>query len=320
LTVQNLFRPLQIGEFNSLNELLSLESTSASQFFSRQGSLLRLNADKEIIAVGDLHGNTARLDLLLEEYGPRLAAGEVSLVFLGDIIHPEELANIRDMRSSLAALNTVVRLKQLFPEQIHFLRGNHDEIRPIDKNRMIIKRGVLQTEVFINYVSDLFSGLGYSRGEVEQMLAAYQSFFENLPLAAVVEGPEGSTFLAHAAVVRGGISQEEAANAYQDRTLLSQLLNNTWKARINQAEPVYVEADAVAMVQRLALRGGPDRTYLIGAHQPEQESGWIYRMFESVNHFIIHGNVVNSFGVIRIQNGLPEARQFVLDQVTAARS
>ncbi|MBN2057874.1 MAG: metallophosphoesterase [Candidatus Saganbacteria bacterium] len=268
------------------------------------------------MVIGDLHGNTDRLERILQEFGPRLAAGEISLLFLGDIIHPEGENNLRDMRSSLEALNTIIRLKQLFPDRVNLLLGNHDEIRPNDPNRLIIKHGVMQTMMFNDHLQQFFEDLGYSPQDISRVRAAYQSFFDGCPLAAIVEGSRGSSFLAHSAVIRGGVTQAELVNA-RTNGLMQQLIWNSHVARIGSSDK-YTEADVIATIARLGLRGGPANTYLLSGHTPNMDAGWLYRPFNGLNHFILHSNVNNSFGVVILQDGVPAGRNVALDQAAAA--
>lgn len=319
LTVRDLHRPLPINQLVRLGRQLADEVNFRSNNFVRQGALLRLSSERQTIVVGDLHGNANRLDRILREYGPGIASGEVNLVFLGDAIHPEANENLRDMRSSLEVLNAITRLKQSFPEQIHFLLGNHDEIRPLDPNLAIYKKGVLQTIEFQAYLSDFFTNLGYSSQEVNRNLLAYQAFFDNCPVAAIIEGVNGSTYMAHSAVVKGGVTQEQLIAARQDRNILIQLLYNAHTARMgNPAGKAYTAADVRATIEGLNLQGGLTRTFVLSGHNPNG-SEWVYKPFNEVNHFILHSNVNNSFGVLEVINGVPQARQFGLDQLIAAR-
>ncbi|MFA6169488.1 MAG: metallophosphoesterase [Candidatus Margulisiibacteriota bacterium] len=106
------------------------------------GSLIRIKGHAGgVVTIGDLHGNVDRLNAILKEFGPQLRSGELSLVFLGDLIHPER-TNLADMRASLGLLNAVIQLKNTFPDRVHILRGNHDVIldgikSPADRRRVI---------------------------------------------------------------------------------------------------------------------------------------------------------------------------------------
>lgn len=107
------------------------------------GSLIRIKGHAGgVVTIGDLHGNVDRLNAILKEFGPQLRSGELSLVFLGDLIHPESKINLADMRASLGLLNAVIQLKNTYPNQVHILRGNHDVVldgvkSPADRRKVV---------------------------------------------------------------------------------------------------------------------------------------------------------------------------------------
>jgi hypothetical protein len=308
-----------MAELYSLNSQLANEAQRNSTYFSREGALLRLDSGREVVVVGDLHGNVPRLDLLLREFGPRLDAGEISLVFLGDVIHPEGATRAADMRSSIETLNTIIRLKQLFPEQVHLLLGNHDEIVATDPNNLVFKRGVLQTMVFNAALGEVFTQLGFTEVERDKMLAGYQSFFNNCALSGIVEGNKGSVFMAHSAVVQGGTTVNNLINA-RSNGLQQQLTWNSHKKRSTALGKQYNRQDGLAMISGLGLRGGLNNTYLLSGHTPVEAKGWIYQPHPLLNHLVIHGNIANSFGVVLIRDGHPYSNQLTLDAVTSAES
>lgn len=97
----------------------------------KPGALVSLDLSqpgaKPIMVVGDLHGNEDNLNELLGVYGAALDRGEIKLVFLGDILHPER-GDLREMASSFRLLKSVIMLKIIYPKQVHFILGNHDQI------------------------------------------------------------------------------------------------------------------------------------------------------------------------------------------------
>ncbi len=313
LTVKGLFRPLPIDELYQLNSVLACESASQSGYFSREGALLRIKPDRETVLVGDLHANTARLDLVLREYGPRLAAGEINLVFLGDIIHPENKQNRSDMRSSLETLNTIIRLKQTFPEQVHLLLGNHDVVDSNNFQMQEAKGNVIQSVFFRIHLSEFFEQLGFSRSDIKRAIAGYQSFLDGCPLAVTIEGYQGSVYAAHAGIVRGGLTRQQLVNARRDPDLFKQLLTNRYiekkaMAQLKQCGRVgrnYTDSDIDATISGLGLSGGLARTAVILGHSPEKDLGFIYRLLNSKNVFVVHSNVAKNFGVVVVRDGVP---------------
>jgi len=309
LELKALTGPFSSTELTQLNNYLDVE-TGDGRFFTRQGALLSLNAKKKIVVIGDLHGNLNRLDRIVENFGPRLISGEIVLTFLGDAIHPEERQNLSDMESSIQTLNAIIRLKQKYPDQVHYLQGNQD------KNAMgLIKSGVLQAFVFLGELIDYYTKCHkYTSDETKQMIAGYQKFFDACPLSAIVEGKKGAAFMAHSAVVKGGgLTRQKLIDARKDPDLVTQLQWNTPKSRGPSMDRfVYSEGDVRATIQGLQLNAAPANTYVISGHTPHNQD-CIYRPFPKVNHFIVHGNVSNSFGVIIIDEGMPKGMNIPVD-------
>ncbi|MDD5382041.1 MAG: metallophosphoesterase [Candidatus Margulisbacteria bacterium] len=328
LNVANLSHTFQLSELIHIVSYLADEAKVTSQLFVRRGALIKLNAARETVVVGDLHGNAARLDAILRKYGARLAAGEINLVFLGDAIHPENPNGLGEMRSSLQVLNTVIRLKQMFPEQVHFLLGNHDVIKSKDFQMNEAKGGVPQAIAFYFYLQDFLKQEGYSQDNISRYAAAYQAFFDGCALAVIIEGGQGATYLSHAGIVRGGITQAELVNARNDASVFKQLLVNRHieekdlaeivRVKPEKAERYYVIRDVLAMITKLGLRASPSFTYFLTGHTPDEARGWAYQSFRGINHFIIHGNIPNQFGAAVIRNGRPSFEAIVVDQLTAA--
>lgn len=139
LSVANLLGGMtNIGEaLRQVNAQFRNEAGNAfgayNKYFLRQsaadgelGSLVRIKGGAGNVAVvGDLHGNVSRLNLILEEFGPKLKSGELSLVFNGDLIHQEKPENLDKMESSRQLLDAVIELKRQFPNQVHIIPGDH---------------------------------------------------------------------------------------------------------------------------------------------------------------------------------------------------
>ncbi len=92
-----------------------------------------LESGSEVAVVGDIHGNDLRLDLTLKALQKRgyldeqfrLLPGK-NLVFLGDYIDRG--------KNSLKVLELVMALKMENPEQVHLIRGNHEDLGTITGN------------------------------------------------------------------------------------------------------------------------------------------------------------------------------------------
>lgn len=306
-TVQKFIQPLSVSELYQLNARLANES-GVSKFFTREGSLVHINEDRDVVVVGDLHGNINRLDRILNEFGPRLSSGRVVLVFLGDAIHREK-ENLDEMSSSIEVLNAIIRLKWRYPEQIHYLLGNHDVVDTRDDRMLFVKKGVPQALLFLEGLRNYFRSMGRLEEEVKKMTAGYQSFFDGCPLAAIVEGDEGAVYMAHSAVVRGGVTQQQLVEARQNPGLMRQLLWNSHEVRSFSPGDTYSPADVSAVILKLNLRAAPAKTYILSGHTPGNY--WVYQPFLGFNHYIIHGNVDGPFGLALIRKGEPEWGEMV---------
>ncbi|MCG8481203.1 MAG: metallophosphoesterase [Spirochaetales bacterium] len=124
----------------------------------RPGGLIRLRPELPAVVVPDIH---ARVDLMttvlsasFPEHGidvpllSALAADRAQLVMVGDYVHGEARARARwvrafeeftegyrhhaamdeEMRESLAVLRIVAVLKSTYPDRVHGLKGNHENI------------------------------------------------------------------------------------------------------------------------------------------------------------------------------------------------
>lgn len=85
----------------------------------------------EIIAIGDIHGNDLRLVLTLKALQKRKVLDQnfrcmprKVLVFLGDYVDRG--------RDSLKVLELILTLKQENPNQVHLIRGNHEDLETTD--------------------------------------------------------------------------------------------------------------------------------------------------------------------------------------------
>jgi protein phosphatase len=135
--------------------LLSRLLSSASFVFGSEPSLLRLTGD--FVVIGDLHGHILDFLRILREFG---FPPKTRYLFLGDLVDRGEF--------SIETVVLVLVLKQLFPESIYVVRGNHE-----------------------------FSEMWNSGGFNANLEALYPSrnarddfsrVFSQLPLAAVVNG------------------------------------------------------------------------------------------------------------------------------------
>lgn len=82
---------------------------------------LPIHSPKELFVIGDIHGENERLKRLLDLIIPELSNKENHLVFCGDYTNHKG-------PSSPKVLLKLVEIKKMFPDQIFFLIGNHEEM------------------------------------------------------------------------------------------------------------------------------------------------------------------------------------------------
>jgi len=349
-TVKALASSLNIGELTETVEYLKIEMRGETFTRPQFGSLIYHNGKREAIVISDLHGNVARMDSILKEYGAKLSAGEVDLVFLGDLLHPETAGNAADMTSSIALLNTVVKLKHLYKDQVHLLLGNHDLVYSQEKfltdtienvfgahtpnlasyfiekgysdqdfvgGMGIGKKGVAQALVFIDALCSLLKDRGYDRSAVKSIAQRYQEFFDNSPLAMILKRKEGDIYLAHSGIVDGGVTREQLIQARSDKRLMQGMLwNKHSKNPKKPAEKVrdtfYVE-DVDATMAKLGVSD------IIVGHEADPDArSWKWQPYRR-KFYVVHTNLAGSFGWVSIKSGKIDFYEelFVSPQVAA---
>ena len=162
------------------------------------------------IVIGDLH---ARIDNFLtaltqNAFLDALEEGSAALVILGDAVHSEVDGELRDMDSSMLMMDLIFRLKLRFPEQVFYLRGNHDAFSE-DITKDSVPQGLLWAK-----------SLSEKRGSA--YLKAMDEFYRLLPYVVV----SGDFVACHAAPPTRKITPEMLVNIYRYPELLLELINN----------------------------------------------------------------------------------------------
>ncbi len=138
----------------------------------RVGSQLMFPDYGQLVMTGDLHGHSRNFEKLkrfcnLAQFGARH-------VVLHEIIHAE-VAAIGDRDTSHEVLLEAARWKCEFPDQVHFLLGNHD-LAQINRHE-ITKNGRIVTRDFEDAVREAY-GAG-----ADSVLRAIHTLISSLPLA-----------------------------------------------------------------------------------------------------------------------------------------
>ncbi len=247
------------------------------------GGLVELPAGTTPIVVGDLHARLDNLLKILSENGVMegLERGDVSLILLGDEVHPELDDQIEEMDSSVLMMDLIFRLLLRFPSQVFFLLGNHDSF-----STEVMKRGVPQGLLWRKRLEAL-------RGEeyVEQMELLYRQS----PLVAVAEG-----FVAcHAGPPRATISREALIDVRRFPALVHEL---TWtRARTPVYPAGYGPADVARFRKSLGLA---KEIPLIVGHHPVSEDDTVWLNARRIpNHHVVFSAKPDQIGVMTMTGG-----------------
>lgn len=259
------------------------------------GGIIYLKPALPTILVPDIHSRTGFLLSILfyrDSTGftvlEKLGMNLVQLVCLGDGIHAEERARNRwaaafeefqngfeqhaamdeEMQESLVLMELVMQLKRSFPENFHFLKGNHENIMNSEEHgNHPFAKFAYEGPMVLFYMRKFYG---------EQLLREYDRFERLLPLLAV-----GRNFLA---------SHAEPRRCYETPQLLEYRTNPdvieglTWtdngeaeegsvEAMIDHHLPPWEQKEAVyftghrAVAGRFALRA---EGRLIQLHNPEK--------------------------------------------------
>ena len=157
---------------DSAIELMQDAAEANWQDIYREGMLVRLPAAGELMVTGDLHGNPINYQKIVELAG--LSRDRSRHLIIHEIVHA--LAHTVDGRDmSFQVLEMSARLKAFFPNQVHFIIGNHDlgEITMSD-----IQKGGQSS------LAGLDRGLAVAYGELkDEVRAAYHGFMASMPAA-----------------------------------------------------------------------------------------------------------------------------------------
>ncbi len=133
--------PLALKRLQLVNVILAQETLRPRGWDGEVGALLELSQVNSLAVVADLHGMIHNLMAILiyDNFLDRLIDGSGHLLILGDGIHSESPGDMASMENSVLLMDLVLTLKGRFPQQVHYLLGNHDSFDP-----KVMKAGVQQ--------------------------------------------------------------------------------------------------------------------------------------------------------------------------------
>lgn len=149
--VEELNKSDALNTLNKVNLILGEEENRPLTTDNKPGSILELNNDSHAIIVGDLHGMVDNFLKILTENCTlhNLRKKRSTLIILGDAIHPETAGELEHMSSSVLLMDIILKLKLAYPEQVHYIRGNHDSFDS-SISKAGISQGIIHKEYLLN--------------------------------------------------------------------------------------------------------------------------------------------------------------------------
>jgi hypothetical protein len=227
------------------------------------------------IIIGDLHANLQNLNRILDDSTNRvdLEARKAVCIIIGDVEHDDRVGHMMEMESSVAILDALFRLIDLYAGQVIYIRGNHDTF-----DERLRKSGIAQG---LEFRKALLAAKG------EEYVAAVQRFFDCLPLFVIGEG----FVIAHAGPPHGGLDRQELIEIRKYPEKYHQLM---W-TRVNEfhgGTPSPKEYGEVDIRLALEILGLPPETHFIVGHNPLWGDGNRIGFWKDVvgirNHHILY--------------------------------
>jgi len=199
-----------LADINAVNQILEKEPLRPRNSEGMPGGVVHL-PDKMIpIILGDLHAQVDNLLTILShnEFLEMMGDGKATMVFLGDAVHSEIDGQLEDMESSLLIMDFIFRLKLWFPQQVFYVRGNHDCF-----SEELGKDGVPQGLLWARALSRV-------RGDAYK--AAMDRFYQLLPYIALSK----DYVACHAAPPKSKVSMDMLVNIHKYPSLIEEVTSN----------------------------------------------------------------------------------------------
>ncbi|MCP3869610.1 MAG: metallophosphoesterase [Gammaproteobacteria bacterium] len=208
--VQMLSPDEALKDLLKINEILEKEPLRPRDSRGMPGGVVSLPKKMIPIILGDLHAQVENLLTLLSqnEFIEQMGDGRAAMIFLGDAVHSEVDGHLEEMDNSLLMMDLIFRLKLWFPQQVFYVRGNHD-----DFSEELGKSGVPQGLLWAKALRE-------SRGQA--YLDAMKRFYQLLPYVALSKG----YVACHAAPPKTKVSMDMLINIHQYPGLIQELTCN----------------------------------------------------------------------------------------------
>ncbi|MET0052810.1 MAG: metallophosphoesterase [Candidatus Thiodiazotropha sp.] len=275
--------PQALQLLNHVNELLDQEAYCEKDVEGRPGAVLTLPDNLTPIIVGDLHGRVDNLLSLLSQnqFLEGLESGEACLVILGDAVHSETEGRYEEMESSILIMDLILQLKARFPQQVFYLRGNHDGF-----SDDIAKGGVLQGMLWKK-------ALNKSRGK--EYRKAMERFYERLPLLAW----SGQMICCHAAPPTSRTAPISLVSMRNQPGLVHEVTRN--RLQTPSRPGGYTKGDVRRLRKLFEL--DPETPLIVG-HTPLSMDDTLWRDVGQIeNHYVVYAGHPDWVGVMTRVDG-----------------
>jgi len=250
----------------------------------RPGGLVYLRPELPLVVVPDIHGRADLLVTVLSssfpEYGidrsllAMIDEDRAQLLMVGDYVHGEARARDRwvhafeeylggyrkhaaideEMRENLTVLRIVAAIKAAYPDRIHGLKGNHENITNENRDgNLPFGKFVYEGEMVAEYMGRYYDGAAYE--------AVYR-FEKSLPLLAVAP----RTLISHAEPAR--LFETDEVIDYRNREEV--VYGFTWTDN-DAAE----QGSVRRMLEHYLPQVQPEDAIYLGGHRPVPE---LYRL------------------------------------------
>lgn len=279
-----------------VNDTMKKEAYREKDTSGHPGGIIKLPSNITPLLIGDLHTNVNNLLVILSQssFLKSMKKGKAALVILGDAVHSEIAGHLEEMDSSILIMDMIFKLKQRFPNQVFYIRGNHDSY-----SAEVGKQGVPQ-------------GLLWKRALIKTRGKAYAEemtqFYEQLAYIVYSD----SFIACHAGPPTRSYSRKELVNIRKHPKLIHELTHN--RIQRHNSFTGYKKKDVKKFRNHFDLSA--DTPVIVG-HTPLSSDDTLWeRVGEIDNHYVVYGNHAKWVGVMtQVKNRLYPFRYPVEDLI-----
>jgi len=261
-----------LADINDINQILEKEPLRPRNSEGMPGGVVSLPKKMIPIIVGDLHAQVENLLTILShnEFLEMMGDGKAAMVFLGDAVHSEIDGQMEEMESSLLMMDFIFRLKLWFPQQVFYVRGNHDCF-----SEEVGKDGIPQGLLWAHALENI-------RGKAYRN--AMERFYQLLPYLALSK----NYVACHAAPPKSKVSMDMLVNIHKYPSLIEEVICNRLYRPNRPAG--YTKGDVKRFRNTLDL--APDAELFVG-HTPLTRHDTLWHNVGGIKHHdvVFSGNL-----------------------------